>query len=359
MKLNEKILLDKQVDIILLRIIATLAVIFLHTNNTLSNNIESFACTKIQYIFFSTCNYLMNWAVPIFLMITGILLLDTFRIITPKMCIKKYVKKILLILFIFGIPFSMLEIFMNTRMITVFMIKEAFINVLNGDSWGHLWYLYTLIGIYLIFPLLKEFVTNCNRKTLKYILIVLFIFNFCIPWVNQLFKCEIAFSVPITSFSVFYVLTGKYLVDEIPGWLKNKKCNVVGFIILISINIIINIVTYPNGGDFLGYDSPVIAIMAIIVFVTIRMELKAGNCNTNKWLLSVDKLWKIDRLCFMVYLIHPLFINFIYKFLGFTPLLFEKLYMVMSIVFFLIFVMLSFTASWIMSLIKPIRKCMM
>lgn len=40
-----------QADISLLRVAATVAVIFLHTNNTLSNNTENFGMRKEQFIF--------------------------------------------------------------------------------------------------------------------------------------------------------------------------------------------------------------------------------------------------------------------------------------------------------------------
>lgn len=50
----------KQANISLLRIAATLAVVFLHTNNTLSNNSEQFFLTKNQMVFFTTNNLLMN-----------------------------------------------------------------------------------------------------------------------------------------------------------------------------------------------------------------------------------------------------------------------------------------------------------
>ena len=59
-------LASKQADISLLRIAATLAVVFLHTNNTLSNNSEQFFLTRNQMVFFTTNNILMNWAVPVF-----------------------------------------------------------------------------------------------------------------------------------------------------------------------------------------------------------------------------------------------------------------------------------------------------
>lgn len=111
----DNLLASKQADISFLRIVATVGVIFLHTCNTISNNAENYDLTWMQTFVLTTGNYLMNWAVPIFLMITGALLLNEKKIITYKDCITKYCKRMVLALFIFGIPFSMLEIIMNTK----------------------------------------------------------------------------------------------------------------------------------------------------------------------------------------------------------------------------------------------------
>ena len=68
-----------------------------------------------------------------------------------------------------------------------------------------------------------------------------------------------------------------------------------------------------------------------------------------------DLLWKIDRLCFGVYLIHPLFIQFTYRVLGITPMKFGITW-IGTIVLFVFFVACSFAFSYIASLIKPLKK---
>ena len=65
-----------------LRIIATLAVIWLHTNGTIWGNQELFLLSDGQKRFFAVNYYLMWWAVPVFFMITGYLLLDKNKNIT-------------------------------------------------------------------------------------------------------------------------------------------------------------------------------------------------------------------------------------------------------------------------------------
>ncbi len=330
----------------IMRILATVAVVFLHTCNTISNNESNYDLSDSQLLYFTTGNYLMNWAVPIFLMITGILLLNKEKKITYHDCIKKYSKRILLALIVFGIPFSMLEIIMTTKRIRFTLLWEAIINVITGKSWSHLWYLYALIGVYLVLPVLKAFVDKCSCAEIKIFLTILFIFNFIIPIVNSIFKISIAFEIPIISFPIFYLLLGYQLNEEMSNKLYNKKICAISLLACIMLLIAANVYLLPNGSTFLNYNSPLIVVITILVFSLIR-GIKVKNA---------QRLWQIDRLCFGVYLVHPIFINFTYKFLKITPLSAGRGYLFTTIVFWLIFVLCSFIASWVMGQVKLLKK---
>lgn len=153
-----------QSDISIMRIVATVAVIFLHTCNTISNNMADHDLSNDQMFFLTSGNYLMNWAVPVFFMITGALLLKSDKKITYRACVMKYGKRIFLALVIFGIPFSMMKISMNTKNFGVSLVPQSVLICLMGEGWSHLWYLYTLIGLYLVLPVIKIFVNKCSRK---------------------------------------------------------------------------------------------------------------------------------------------------------------------------------------------------
>lgn len=84
---------SKKIEISLLRIVATIAVVFLHTCSTLTANSNKFMLTETQYGFFSSGTAIMMWAVPCFLMITGELFLSSRKEISLEMAIKKYVKR--------------------------------------------------------------------------------------------------------------------------------------------------------------------------------------------------------------------------------------------------------------------------
>ena len=170
------------------------------------------------------------------------------------------------------------------------------------------------------------------------------IFNFCLPLVNVLAGLEIAFKLPLTAYPVFYLLLGYYIHNEKPEWAGKTWIAVAG--IFLSAGIIIAV--RMRGGSLssiMSYASPVAVMFTTGIFILFD-QIKR-NCS--------ERVWKIDRLCFGVYLIHPLFIQFCYKFLHVTPTG-NSLYPVLSIVFALAFTVIAFIASWVMSLIKPLKK---
>lgn len=326
-----------QAGISMLRIIATLGVVFLHINNTLTSNPESYNMTDLQFICFSCGTYLMNWAVPAFLMITGNLLLDPKKEITINTCITKYIKRIFLALFVFGVPYSILEIYIETKYIGISVVWMSIINVITGNSWGHLWYMYALIGIYALLPFLKVFVNHCNKQTYQYILLILYLFIFCIPFIGSIIGLTIAFKLPITVHTIFYVLAGRYLVDY--PIKVNRKMMSIAIVILSASICVITYCTYPYAGDFISYYNPIIAAISILIyslFLNISVDDKYAAI-----------LWNIDRLCFGVYLIHPVFIIFVYKLIKITPLSFPDFYLLVPI-FWLFFSGISFAGTYIM-----------
>lgn len=64
-------------------------------------------------------------------MITGVLLLD--RQVTYKNIINKYVKRIVLAILIFGIPFAILKIVGESKNISIDLVKKTIFAILEND----------------------------------------------------------------------------------------------------------------------------------------------------------------------------------------------------------------------------------
>ena len=116
----------------------------------------------------------MYWAVPVFLMITGALLLNPEKDITYKKCFL-YARRILLALVLFGTTFALVMMVGSHQPIN---IGQALLQVFEDKSFAHLWYLYILIGLYLTLPVIKGFINSASRETLGTLLLVLFVFDF-------------------------------------------------------------------------------------------------------------------------------------------------------------------------------------
>lgn len=323
-----------------LRIFATVCIVWLHTCSTLTDNNDLFSLTDTQYFFLGTGYHIMCWTVPIFFMMTGALLLN--KKITYQQCFDKYVRRIINALFLFGIPFAALKIIMQSKSISINTVLYSLRAILENDSFSHLWYLYVLIGIYLVLPILQLVVSEIKDEQFVHLLKVLMIGDFIFPLINSLTGLRIAFTIPFT-YPLFYVLAGYYINTRQTNGKKRSKVICIALII-IAVVVINYLKLYPK--KWASYSSPLTAILAICIFSLFK-QIRFRSYNV--------KVWKIDRLCFGVYLIHPLFIHFIYRFLKISPVSFN-LYYIAVIPFFIIFILCGFICSWILNKINLLNK---
>ena len=89
-----------------------------------------------------------------------------------------------------------------------------------------------------------------------------------------------------------------------------------------------------------------VSTAVFVTFLTLQIDIPER---------TKTALWRIDRLCFGVYLIHPVFIHLMYRFFNISPVNFGDSILAV-LVFFVGFSIVSFAASRVMSLIKPLRE---
>lgn len=333
----------QRTDISILRIVSALAVVMIHTCNTITNNLETFYPTFLQYKTLVAFISLSNWSVPMFFVLTGVLLLRRDKEIGYKECICKYAKRILLALFVFGVPFAWLEIFAETRTISLGCVLDGVVRVISGNSWGHLWYLYELVGVYLLLPIIKAFTDRATRKDLRTALAILFLFNLLIQTLNGI-SPGIGFYLPIRTSAIFYLMLGRYLDEEIHCTLYKYKHLLL--IAAIAATVAISLVAPENVAVVLGYSSPVTALLTVAIFCSVR------GCSFR----NIEILRKADRLCFAVYLCHPVFTNLVYKFLRVTPLVFDNFIIIGIVLFWIIFAICGFISAKVINLIPVLRR---
>ena len=339
---------EYQYDISVMRIFATLAVLLMHECSIICDQPQAYSLTDGQYSILHMIHMSMFWAVPLFLMITGALLLEKDRDISPKTCLNKYAKRIVLVLIVFGIPLSILQQFIDNGTLSTHLIIKALRLWSEGNAIRHFWYLYTLLGIYLILPMLGAFYHQADHETVRYIILVLVTMDFILPTVGDIVSVNFGFVIPVT-YVITYLLLGRYLRDYSNQLIKSRTVYIGATIFMFLIEAILTIELPGLSASLINYKSPVILLHTIMIFGV----LQGIHCPEKLKIL----LHRIDRLCFGVYLIHPLPMHLLYKKFHVTPMSFGNTLLGCLVMFF-IFAVAALALSLLLSRIKGIRRIM-
>lgn len=345
--------MNKRIEYIeVLRCIATLAVVFLHINMTLPANYSKDELGYGIYTLFNCFYMVVSWAVPVFFMISGALLLSPHKRINIHKIIR-YIFRIFFILFLFGTIFAIMELVFSERKIEFWMLFKSIVNVLEGKSWDHLWYLYVLIGLYILTIPLKYVINNIGDKELEILLFILFTGNFILPTINGYFEKTFQTYMLVDN-SVVYFLLGYYLsVTKRNLKLISIFCLPTSLLILIVTEIYgVYTIESLSVTNMMG-NNCFRALAAISLFCIAKTVIENRNNNFIHNSVVSGSCW-LSQYSFGVYLIHPFFINLIFKVVGITPMSGPTI--IMIFILFFIVCTLSILATFIMKKIPIIHK---
>lgn len=288
---------------------------------------------------------LVTWCVPVFLMISGYLFLNPERKVSAKTMLGKYFLRIVLVLFLFGVPFAWLEQIAAQRCLKAEMLPEGVLMVLTGRSWAHMWYLYLIAGLYLVTPLLKRLLAGMPGPVLKAVMAVLFIGSSVLPFLGKVLQKE---GLPVLHENfiyLFYYLYGYLMVTEYSEQ-RRKREKLLGTAVLVLLMTGSVIGRLVCGVQLqMAYNYPVTVGMAVSL-----MHLCRGWNPAKCGKVTAD----IAALSFPIYLIHPLFLNIFYKFLRVTP--FDYPPAVSLPVFFLATLVVSVAGAWVLHRSSFLRR---
>lgn len=314
---------------------ATAMVVMLHVVSGVTA-ILSYEMSGKQRAVYYTVKALMTTGVPIFLMISGALLLDPEKEINIRKILTHYLRRILLALLLFGTLFSVMELVMTEGIFYFSMIWKGFFNTLAGKSWAHMWYLYELAGLYLAVPVLRTVIRYGGQKLLQYTLILGFLFSSLIPFAEQLTEFDTGFTYPFSGIYLLYFTAGYYFLKygRINPWVSASAAVLIVSVLIADIGFLRLF--------RVSYDSPFIVLLAVSLFLT------AANSG-----IRVSWMSRHRNLCFGIYLLHPVFLNLFYKFFGITPL---DLGFTGILIFWAGTFFFSFLSSWVLQKIPPLRN---
>lgn len=313
-----------------LRIFASLAVVLIHILTGSASYHETVTgitapdWTVIVHDF-------LYWAVPVFFMITGYCICSKEEC-TYKYCFK-HIKKYVIMLFTVGLLFAILELIFDKGSFSFSLLTEAILNIINGKSWAHMWFIYAIIGVYLVLPVIHKFM----RTKENYILVILlFIFTILLPQINDLLGTSIDIYFPFGNF-IFYVCFGALIanikLDKIPTILISVGC------LLIWIGSIVD-----DPFRKVGYYNIFVCLSAVAIFMLFCLI----DYNSSRFVsVMADCSWG-------VYIIHPVIINFVLKFLKLDML--ASYGVLKTILFYIVTTVISFVGIYIIRKIPILKK---
>ena len=297
---------ERNIYISYLRVLATIAVVAIHASTGFLNK---FAPLSFDWNYANWINALTRCSVPIFVAISGILLLQKEESISDFY--KKRIPKIVLP-FIFWTIVFIIYYFLrlkNFDQLTWLKIAEITYQKLLKGANAHLWYLYMITGLYLAIPFIRKFVQKASLREMEYFLLF---------WVlTSLLKHQIIRNhFPNLDLSFFtgylgYLILGYYLSIKQINW--SKYISAIGYLGAVGFT---GLITYyysykankydPSFYNYLTANS-IIATAACIAFAT--QTISKSNIFP-KWMDI------IARYSFGIYLGHIVPRNYIHPYLA-------------------------------------------
>lgn len=288
-----------------LRILACYLVILNHTLWTF-HNYQGNVTWFISAILFFTSKI----AVPLFLMISGALLLPKER--DYRHFVLKKVSQTVAILCVCSFAFLL---FFKPSALQFNALGQTLFSLIQKPVVIDFWYLYLMIGLYITSPFLSKMVRQFNQKDAFVFTVVWGVFATILPFIGYLFPFQVSnyVSVPLATGWVGYFILG-YVLHQmvIPKshlkWYGLSFISALGFVIWATMQL-------SKGKTALNFDNIYffpIAIMAISIFLLVK-NLFSNNTKINvpKWVNLVS------QTTFSTYLLQAFFIRFIKKCLGF------------------------------------------
>lgn len=279
---------------------ATIAVVTIHTFALLNTP----ALLSSSWWIHTLATSLSIWAVPLFVMISGALLLT--KVEPPTLFYYKRIVKI-----VFPTFFWLFVYFAYTQLVleenlSIFLFLKR---VLFGEV-GHLYFLLLILELYAITPFLRTIVSKLSQTEVLF-LIGLF---FCIAAFWGLSRFSVTLFIPYIGFYLAGYYLTKYPTAHRGNSLLNSQSLAIVWLLLVSA-----IFTSKLVGDHFGivsyyyftHGNPLLIALTICTFIGFqRIKLNASFIKV----FSPEKVNQFSVATFGIYIIHPLVLSMLQKY---------------------------------------------
>jgi surface polysaccharide O-acyltransferase-like enzyme len=266
------------IDVDLIRTIAIIGVILLHAANDLTLQASMNQLEVMRWWTVDVYQSLGRVGVPLFVMLTGALLLQPSKNESMTAFFKKRWARIGIPFIFWAVIYFTWDFFVNQQALTPSFVIQG---VLTGPYF-HFWYIYMLAGLYLLTPILRILIANASQKILRYTAVLWFLGAAILPLAKLLTPYNFDNNVLLIVGYVGYYVIGIYLLG-----VKIRRSTLLG---LMSLGFALTVVgTYfiagsVGGGQtyfFQEYLSPTMVLASVMLFLLLLSYKAPPSCEAH------------------------------------------------------------------------------
>lgn len=295
----------------LLRVVAIFVVVAVHLSAMHWADVDVNSRAWFAFNLYCTAG---KWSVPIFVMISGALFLG--RDVSISSILKKNVARIATVFLFWSGCYALIDLVFRHAPLSV--VLSQFI---TGHY--HLWFLYMIVGLYLLIPLLRPIAQS--ETLMRYFLLLALIFTFLLPQLVLYFSfISPQLSVVIKTVSMYtycyfplgftvYFVGGYYLSRRSFSHREEIMLYCVGIAALLFSIIAPAALSRAQGAPnatFYNYNDLNVLCTSVPIFVFAKQHLNFPRMGEKAYAL----VRKMSKYSFGVYLVHPMVIELLQHF---------------------------------------------
>jgi surface polysaccharide O-acyltransferase-like enzyme len=292
----------------LLRVFAATAVIVLHVSG---GWLGAVSVVSSDFVVLNLWDGLCRWCVPVFVMLSGMFLLDPKHALSPPSLLRHMLR--LAAAFVFwGMFYLLLHRYLESGSVSLTDWSAAFHSLLRGNTEQHLWFLPMMLGLYLITPVLRAFVQGARQGSFLWFFLLTAVFTFILPTLLALRPSQTLslwygrLQLHLVLGYVGYYVLGYYLqaftINRFVEYLI-YLCGVLGAVGTVWGTLILSRRAGGLVDTLYSYFSPNVAAMAVAVLVLSRYVLGVSDERSRR-----EHLSRAAAYSFGVYLVHVAFL---------------------------------------------------
>lgn len=264
----------------LIRTVAIGLVVLLHASN------EALQASSVPLPYWWTAIVYKSLAlscVPLFVMLSGALLLQPEKLDEPiRVFLKKRLSRIGLAFVFWNMVYLAWGFYITNVPVTLNNVVQGIVKDLFTGAWYQFWFIYLIIGLYLITPILRVIISQGNPRITRYLIAIWFAGVAIIPLIQFGLGYTLDAGVFVIGGFIGYFVMGDYLKK-----ITLQSALLYGLLIASFVGTLFGVwlMTYPlsnlaQNNYFLGYLTVNVIVGSVALFL-ILLKFKPDWPGTN------------------------------------------------------------------------------